>query len=79
MSIYHFDIADSSPPNPCEGIDLPSLDAARGIALQFAGAVLADKPSSFWTEEDWVMTVGDAQRRPLFSISVSTRDCGAAL
>jgi arginine/ornithine N-succinyltransferase beta subunit len=79
MAIYHFDILDAGPSIPCDGQEMSSLDEARRIALKYAGSVLAEQNPSFWQQGKWQMTVSDARRIPLFSISVSPRDIPATI
>lgn len=70
MSRFYFNIADAHPPIPCEGAELPSVQAARCHALKYAGQILCDQEESFWDDDEWVMTVTDENQLTLFTITV---------
>jgi hypothetical protein len=74
MPCFFFDITDANTPIACEGAELASVHAARCHALQYAGRILCDQDPSFWSDDDWVMTVSDENHLTLFTISVSTVD-----
>ncbi|TXC71228.1 hypothetical protein FSB78_09900 [Sphingomonas ginsenosidivorax] len=70
MSIYFFEINDSKPAIACVGEKLPTLHAARCFALKYAAALICEQESEFWDGEDWIMTVTDANRLALFTITI---------
>lgn len=70
MPVFFFEIADAKPAIPCVGEKLPSLAAARCFALKYAGQLLCEQEESFWDEEEWLMTVTDANRLILFTIMI---------
>lgn len=77
MPIYYFDVADADPASLGDGIELGSQADARAMALRYAGALLADKSPSFWLNGDMVLTVSDARRLSLFTITIFTSECAA--
>ena len=78
MPLYFFDIADANTAIPCQGAELSSLAEARCFALKYAGQVLCDQPASFWTDDEWVLTVSDEHHLTMFVIVISTLDAPAA-
>lgn len=79
MPQYFFDIADAYPAVPCEGVNLPSLAAARCYALRYAGDTLCDQNPAFWDADEWVLTVSDAHHLTLFTLTVSTADAASTM
>jgi hypothetical protein len=77
MSLYFFDISDAYPDVPCEGQHLASLSEARCHAIKYAGQILCDQKPAFWDEDEWVMTVSDADHLTLFTLTISTMNAPA--
>jgi len=77
MPLYYFNIADAHPAIPCEGVWLDSIQAARCHALKYAGDIMCDQLSSFWDDDDWVLTVSDEDHLTLFLITVGTLDASS--
>lgn len=77
LPLYHFDVADGGSSLPCEGVELASLDAARAIACDYAGALLQEQSPSCSRGEYFTLIVSDARRSPLFTITVLTSDAPA--
>lgn len=74
LALYYFDVADADPSIPCDGIELGSLAAARATARDYAGALLQEQPPLCSQGEYLTLTVSDAQRLTLFTITVLTSD-----
>ena len=70
MSIYYFEINDSNPPIACVGEKLPTLHAVRCFALKYAAALMCEQGGDFWDGDEWVMTVTDANRLTLFTMTL---------
>jgi len=79
MSVFYFEIADAKPNIPCVGENLPSLAAARCFALKYAALLLCDQEDVFWEGEKWVMTVTDANRLTMFTITICATAAPATL
>jgi len=75
MPLYHFDFQDGSTPHVDEdGIDLSDLRAARTEAVRYAGELLQGQPEQFWAAAEWSLTVSDAERLTLFSLTIIATD-----
>ncbi len=77
MPRFHFYVVDGDSYPDIQGTELRDLDAARAEALRFAGALLADASPSFWSGDEWSMTVTDATQLTLFRLSFSATDAPA--
>lgn len=69
MPRYFFDIVDGDDFPDSQGSEWPDLAAARIEAVRYAAEVLKEMPERFWNTEEWVMTVRDALRRPIFTLA----------
>ncbi|WP_443024439.1 DUF6894 family protein [Sphingomonas sp. Leaf357] len=70
MPLYHFAVADRFPPQVADAVELPTIALARAHALRFAAQTLNDQLPTFWDADEWVLTVSDAERLTLFTITV---------
>ena len=61
MSRYYFHVKDGHVSLDDEGMELPTLGAARDFAIQHSGKILRDGASSaLWSGTPWSMWVTDA-------------------
>ena len=61
MSRYYFNVRDGRTMFDDDGIELPTLAAARDQAIEYSGDLLKDgAAASLWTGEPWCMWVTDA-------------------
>jgi hypothetical protein len=74
MTRYFFDIADGDVFPDLQGSDWPDLAAARIEAVRYAAEVLKEMPERFWNTEEWVMTVRDERRTPVFTLAFTARN-----
>ena len=65
---YFFHVRDGQYVPDEDGIELPSLDAAKRQAAEFAGKLLADNAEQFWGGDDWFVEVTDADGLMLFKL-----------
>lgn len=65
---YHFDCVDSYREHDEEGTDLPDEEAARVMAVQFAGEVLKSDPETVWRSGQWRVEVADERGVLLFTL-----------
>ena len=79
MPKFFFEISDAYPVTPCVGADLASVSAARCYALKYAGEILCDQIESFWGDDEWTMTVSDANHLTLFVLTINTVDAPAMI
>ena len=71
MARYFFNTENGDVHSDHEGIELPSLAAARVEAVRLSGALLQDIAPEFWSTSAWNMTVTDEAGLILFTIDVS--------
>lgn len=69
MPRYYFDIKDGRDFPDVEGSEWPNLAAARIEAVRYAAEVLKEMPERFWHCEEWLMSVFDCNRQPLFTLT----------
>ncbi|QNA85344.1 hypothetical protein G4G27_16080 [Sphingomonas sp. So64.6b] len=69
MPHYFFDIVDGEDLPDLQGSEWPDLTAARMEAVRYSAEVLKEMPERFWNCEAWKMTVSDADRVMLFTLS----------
>jgi hypothetical protein len=74
MPKYYFDVNGNGVPNSAEGEMLPNDEAAWHEATLVAGEIFKDVDGSFRPGQEWKLEVIDEQRRPLFSITVASKD-----
>lgn len=77
MQRFHFHVEDGREYPDLQGTMLVDLTAARQEALRFAGQLLADADSSFWTGEKWTVTVTDDAKVELFVLTFMAADTPA--
>lgn len=68
MPRYFFDVHDGTNLRDEEGTELPDLDAARRIAIQYAGALLEECGHRLGFGESWCLEATDEARRVLFQL-----------
>lgn len=68
MARYFFHLHDGFDHRDLDGNDLPTLDAARQHAAQYAGELLKGAPSTFWTGDRWTMQVTDERGHTIFGL-----------
>jgi len=78
MSRYFFEIKDGQDFADLQGSEWPDLAAARVEAVRFAAEVLKEMPERFWNCEEWMMTVSDHKREPLFTLKFLAEKMDAA-
>jgi hypothetical protein len=61
MALYYFNFKDGHTTLDHEGVDLPSLAAARNMAIENSGEILRDGSSeTLWSGTPWKLWVTDA-------------------
>lgn len=70
MPRFFFDITDSHDFPDAQGAEFPDLEAARLESVRYAAEILGEMPEQFWNCEEWMMTVRDRNRKPLFKLKV---------
>ena len=68
MPLYFFDIIDGEDLPDLHGSEHADLAAARVESIRYSGEVLREMPERFWNAEEWMMTVSDARKIPLFTL-----------
>ena len=68
MPRYHFASVDGKRERDEEGTELHDLDAARAMAVQYAGEVLKSDPAIVWHNGQWRVEVTDDQGALLFTL-----------
>ena len=68
MPLYFFDIIDGEDLPDLKGSEHADLAAARIESIRYSGEVLREMPERFWNVEEWMMTVSDAKKVPLFTL-----------
>ena len=71
MPKYFFHVRDGEYMPDEEGVELPSLSAAKREAVAFSGRLLADNADKFWGGEDWFVEVTDGRDLLLFKLKFS--------
>lgn len=77
MPRYFFDIRDGKDFHDYRGSEHADLKAARIEAVRYSAEVLKEMPDRFWNHEEWMMTVSDTDRMPLFTLSFMAEDISA--
>ena len=77
MPRFHFDLHDGVDHPDVDGVILPDVAAARIEAVRYAGELLHGQPELFWRGEEWTMTVTNAERLALFSLTIMATDAPA--
>jgi hypothetical protein len=73
MPKYFFDVNGNGVPDSEEGQMLTDDEGAWHEATLVAGEIFKDVDGNFRPGEQWKLVVQDEQRRPLFSIDVTSR------
>ncbi len=68
MPLYHFHSADGVRQNDESGTDLPNDEAARLVAVRFAGEMLNDHPRELWEHGQWRVEVTNDKNILLFTV-----------
>lgn len=76
---YFFHVADGKDFRDLQGTELKDFTAARVEALRFAGALLAELGSDFWSGEEWSMRVTDAADLTLFTLAFTATSAPAGV
>lgn len=76
MPLYFFDIHDGDVDLDDDGVVLPGLDVARAEAIKFAGAYVSNNPSLLDYGQSLNVEVLDADRRPLYRITITVTELG---
>jgi len=71
MPIFYFDSEDGGRHPDLEGVELPSLDAAKLEAVKMTGEMLRDQPGQLWRSQAWRVVVSDHEHQTLFVIRVA--------
>ena len=66
---YFFHVRDEQTFPDLQGTELANLDVAKREAVRFAGALLAEKPETFWQASEWTMRVTDDRDLTLFQLT----------
>ena len=74
MARYFFSTANGARHADDEGLELPSIAAARVAAIQHAGAIMADEPDVLWDGQDFRVEVTDHEGMMLFTVIAITVD-----
>jgi hypothetical protein len=74
MPKYFFDVNGNGVPDIAEGEILASDEAAWHEATLVAGEIFKDVDGKFRPGQEWKLEVQDERRRPLFSISITSKD-----
>lgn len=68
MPKFHFNVHDGHDYPDLEGMELPTMEAARKHAARYAGELLQSSPETFWQGGEWRMDATDAAGLVLFSL-----------
>lgn len=74
MPTYHFHVEGDL---AYTGVDLNSVVEAKCEAARFAGQVLCDAASKFWTSAEFHLRVSDEHDLTLFTLSITSTDAPA--
>jgi hypothetical protein len=74
---FHFNVEDGLSTLDTDGVELPSIHAARIEAIRLTGEILRDNPQEFWDRPAWQMFVTDEAGLTLFSVQVLATDAPA--
>ena len=77
MARYFFNEINGEYKKDDEGVELPSLDAARVLAIQYVSEVLRDHPSIVWGGEDFRVEVTDRTQLLMVTVIVVGIDAPA--
>jgi hypothetical protein len=77
MPRYFFNVTDGHNMSDEDGHDLPDLKTARCEAVKYAGALICDSASDFWTAGEWEMRVSDDRGLTLFTLVFAGYDAAA--
>ena len=69
MPRYFFNVKDGTNRPDLDGVVLEDLTAARGEAVRFSAALLADHYEKFWDMGEWSMRVSDEDNLTLFQLT----------
>jgi hypothetical protein len=73
MPRYFFNVHGVRPSSDEEGQELSDDKVAWEEATLIAGELFKDIDGKFQPGQEWTLEVTDAQRRPLYSISISAK------
>jgi hypothetical protein len=73
MPKYFFDVNGNGVPDIDEGQTLANEEGAWHEATLVAGEIFRDVDGKFRPGQEWKLEVQDEQRRPLFSINVTSK------
>ena len=76
--LYFFNLAGAIYDPAVEGIELPSLKAARLEAVRYIAEIIRDRPDVVWAGEEVRVEVTDAQQLVLFTVIVFGVDAAAS-
>lgn len=73
MPRYFFNVLDDGFPD-LQGTELACLNLARDEALCLAGAILKERPETFWNGKRWAMEVSDDAELVLFALTLAATE-----
>ena len=71
MPRYFFDIHDTGSARDDEGIELPSIEAVRGMAMQALPRIAADEIPADGDQRHFTMLVTDEDGHPVYSATLT--------
>ncbi|MFC3069336.1 DUF6894 family protein [Phenylobacterium soli] len=77
MPRYFFNVLDDALPD-LQGTELAGLNIARDEALRLAGAVIKERPETFWNAKRWSMEVCDDAGLLLFALTLAATEMPSA-
>jgi hypothetical protein len=78
MECYHFNVLDRGEAiEDSDGMELPSMEAARRTAAQLASDILADSAKQAWHGADWQVQVTNGAGLILFTLLITGIDAPA--
>lgn len=76
--LYFFNLADAVYESDKEGVELPSIGAAREHAVRAAADYMHDHPEIVWLGDELRLEVTNKDQLILFTLIVMGVDCAAA-
>ena len=77
MPHYYFHLNDGHEDQDVDGLDLPNLEAARIMAVRFAGEILLERTERFTPGADWRVNVADLTGAILLTVDLALSQSAA--
>lgn len=79
MSRFYFNVEDGTSLTDDVGSELDNIDAAKTLAMQYAGQLIGDGGAALYDRGDWEMRVADDGGRTLFTLIFAGFDSASAM